>query len=537
MSDSLNTSSVIKIFSALLSAILLVLAAPPYDLWPLALIALVPLYLSIRKESMLRAGGLAWLTGTVAIAGASHWWQPLLKDFAHLSAPSSLGLTLAICAYQGLVFALWAAACVLLTRKFKVSWLLAGPLCFALAEVAVPFIFKLYLGITVWRAWPLIQIAELGGPAAVSALVVFINLIAAEVILAIHAHRMPGWAVKAGTFVLVLILAAGCIRALHIAYIQREAPQLRAGLVQPNFGVLSPQDRKRNGHKYIRTLRKATLNLSSQNADLIIWPETAWPYLFDQRMQREYPKGHPWQLRPGAKGQLLFGALTHTFGEDDVNNSVVLVSDTGAIAGRYDKSRLVPFGEYIPFSEKFPDRAKRLRKRLPQWPDIKPARSPQLLTDGKLRIGVLICSEDIDPAYVHQVARKNPNLLVSIVSDAWFGNSAAPGQHLALAAFRAVETRRYLARSTNTGVSAIVDAVGRLKLEGPLYQVKVGRPLPATALSDTIALLETFAIGPYTVKYFPYLCLTTLVIAIFSAPLRKRHKPANPVNRKKGMQQ
>jgi apolipoprotein N-acyltransferase len=536
MADGQNTSIGIKIFSALLSALLLVLAAPPYDFWPPALVALVPLYFSIRKESMWRAAGMAWLTGTAAIVGACYWWQPLLTDFAHLSTASSLGLTLAICAYQGLVFALWAAACVLLTRKFQVSWLLAGPLCFAVAETAVPFMFKMYLGITVWRAWPLIQIAELGGPPAVSALVVLINLIIAEVLLAIYERRMPGPAIKLGAFVIVLILAAGGIRALHLFYIQREAPRLQVGLVQPNFGVLSPQNRKRNGYRYIRMLRRATLSLSRQNANLIIWPETSWPYLFDRRMQREYPEGHPWELRPGSKGQLLFGALTHTFGGNDVYNSVVLVSDTGVIAGRYDKRWLVPFGEYIPFSEKFPELAKRLRKKLPHWPDIKPARSPQILKDGKLRIGALICSEDTDPDYVHQVAKKNPNLLVSVVSDAWFGNSAAPRQHLALAAFRAVETRRYLARGTNNGVSAIVDAVGRVKLEGPLYQVKIDRPMPATALSDTIALLETFAIGPHTVKYFPYACLTTLVIAILSARIQKRHKRANPANRQKRMQ-
>lgn len=79
----------------------------------------------------------------------------------------------------------------------------------------------------------------------------------------------------------------------------------------------------------------------------------------------------------------------------------------------------------------------------------------------------MICSEDIEPDYVGQLARSKPNQLVAIISDGWFGESAAPHQHLALATFRAVELRRDVVRATNTGVSAIVDAVGRVRVEGP----------------------------------------------------------------------
>ncbi|MCP4113709.1 MAG: apolipoprotein N-acyltransferase [Desulfobacteraceae bacterium] len=511
-----------KALLTLLSAFLIILAAPPFDLWPLAFVCLVPFYSGIRHSSPWLSAGLAWMMGFAAILGGSIWWVPLLENFASLSLISSLGLTIAICAYQSLVFAVWAGICSLLFCKWGLSWLLTGPLCIVLAEAALPFIFKLYLSVTIWRAWPLIQAAELGGPPAVSALIVLGNLVAAETVLAISKHCWPGSAVKLGALVFIFVLALGWIRAEHIATIRRKASVLKVGLVQPNFGIVSIKERKNNGDKYIRALRQATSGLAGQKSELIIWPESSWPYLFDRQMKHEYPPGHPWELRPGKKTKLVFGTLSHTFGGTDIYNSAVFLSETGLIAGKHDKVCLVPFAEYIPFSETFPEAAKRCRANLPLWPDIVPGEFPKVLSDGKLRIGSLICSEDIDMNFVHKIALQKPNLLVSLINDAWFGGSAAPRQHLALAVFRAVETRRELVRSTNTGVSAIIDALGRVQSEGPLIDASRNKPRQVTTLAGNVALLETFALGPYTIRFFPYGCLLILAAAIIGT--RKRRK-------------
>lgn len=523
------------IAAAISSAALLVLAGPPFDLWPLALMALVPLCLVLRQTSPLRAAGLAWLTGVLLYFGACLWWGPLLVRFAQMPSLASIGLAFAVSVYQAVVFALWAGASAFLVRRCHVSWLISGPLCFVLAEAIIPFIFKSYLAITVWRVWPMLQVAELGGPSAVGALLVLANLILAEVTIAVRRRRFPSKPARWAAVVCLLLVSCGWLRAVHIAAVRAEAPRLRVGIVQPNAGILSLEERKRHGRRLIERLREATIELGRRGAELIIWPESAWPYLFDRRQEREYPPGHPWELRPGVGGRLLFGTLTHAFGGLEVYNSAVLVQESGQITGSYDKARLVPFAEYIPFAKAFPAVEYELRVRLPEWPDISAADEPHILVDGDLRLGILICSEDLDMSYVHGIARHGPNILVVLASDAWFSDSVASYQHLALATFRAIETRRDLARATTTGVSAIIDSLGRISVEGPVAPVLQGRLSLATLLEGDVAMMDTFALGPYTIGFFPYASCLLLLMAIFEGrrwrgPTRNRIRRAQAMN-------
>jgi apolipoprotein N-acyltransferase len=296
---------------------------------------------------------------------------------------------------------------------------------------------------------------------------------------------------------------------------------LQVGILQPNFGIVPMEERKRHGEKYIRTLRQATHELGRQGADLIIWPESAWPFLFDRQMAKEFPAAHPWALRPGVGGRLLFGSLSHTFGGNIVYNSAVLVSDSGLIAGRYDKGQLVPFAEFVPLADRYPNWAKEVRKKTPLWPAITAGHGPQLLVDRELRIGPLICSEDIDPTYAHRLAKQQPNLLVSMASDAWFGDSGGASQHLALAAFRAIETRRDFVRATNTGVSAIIDALGRVRLRGPLYEITENGQQPPAPLTGEIRLLDITGFAPWIARFVPLLCLLGLACAIWQVRSKK----------------
>lgn len=503
------------ILLSIASSMLMVFANPPFDMWPLAFVGLIPLYFAVRNSSPLQAFGLTWLSVFIGFMTGCIWWVPLLSRFAHLSWIVSLGLTILACGYQAIIYALWALTCSFLNRRLGLSWIISGPLCIVLIESAVPFLFKMYLAILVWRAWPMMQVAEIGGPPAVSALIVLANLVLAEIILARNRRRHLIPAAKAGVAVFILVIAIGWFRAIYVDNIRNDAPKLNIGLLQPNFGIVSAKERALNGAKYVKSLQKATAKLAKQEVDIIVWPESSWPYLFDRKIEKEYPSGHPWELRGDFKGRLFFGTLTHEFGGSSIYNSAVLLSEAGEIKGVYDKHLLVPFGEFIPFKERFPEAARRCRERLPEWPEITRGESQALLVDKDLRIGSLICSEDLEMNFTHSVAMMKPNLLVSIASDAWFGDGAAARQHLAMAAFRAVETRRDFARGTNTGVSAIVDALGRVQLEGPLMDVPINKPLEPILLNGEVALLDVFAFGPYAVRFFPGLCMILLII--FSA--------------------
>ena len=105
------------------------------------------------------------------------------------------------------------------------------------------------------------------------------------------------------------------------------------------------------------------LEAGDRGAQLVVWPESAFPFLFDRAQTQIYPTGHPWDVRGRYRGKLLFGALSHPFGAAHVFNSAVLVGDDGAVRGTYDKVRLVVFGEYIPMRDRFPAWAARLRAR------------------------------------------------------------------------------------------------------------------------------------------------------------------------------
>ncbi len=165
----------------------------------------------------------------------------------------------------------------------------------------------------------------------------------------------------------------------------------------------------------------------------------------------------------GFRTPLLFGAIT---AEDDPDrdgekvyyNTALLLDRDGRVLGRYDKNYLLIFGEYLPLSDWFPF----LKDWFPEAGDFRPGRTVEVFELGETRIGVMVCYEDILPAFTRRLHARRPHLLVNITNDAWFGRTTEPYQHLALATFRAIENRRFLVRATNTGVSAVVDPVGRV---------------------------------------------------------------------------
>jgi predicted amidohydrolase len=160
---------------------------------------------------------------------------------------------------------------------------------------------------------------------------------------------------------------------------------------------------------------------------------------------------------------LLMGVLTSGPNPEDPErsldyNSSLLMSGSGQVLGRYDKNFLLLFGEYLPLAGTFPF----LRKWLPEAGDVTPGEDVAVLNSGPARLGVLVCYEGIIPSFTRKVAQQNPNILVNLTNDAWFGKTEEPYLHMQLAAFRAIEHRRFFIRSTNTGVSVAVDPVGRI---------------------------------------------------------------------------
>lgn len=211
-------------------------------------------------------------------------------------------------------------------------------------------------------------------------------------------------------------------------------------------------------------------------------------------------------VQRGFRTPVLLGALTYEpdpanpTGRPRLYNAALLIDAEGRVLGSYDKNYLLVFGEYIPFGDTFPV----LYDWLPEAGHFEAGTTVETFPFAGAQLGVMICYEDILPGFTSRLADKNPNVIINVTNDAWFGKTPEPYLHLALAMFRAVENRMWLVRSTNTGVSAYVDAVGRLR--------------HATRLEDAeIALLEVPMMdisSPYRRlgDVFSIACLLALVL-------------------------
>jgi len=147
-------------------------------------------------------------------------------------------------------------------------------------------------------------------------------------------------------------------------------------------------------------------------------------------------------------------------------NSAFLLRPDGVPAGRYDKVHLVPYGEYVPLRKIFPF----IGKLVVGVGDFRPGEGFHPIRGEGWNLGVLICYEGIFPEAARAYKREGATLLVNITNDAWFGRTSAPYQHLSMTVFRAVETRLYLVRAANTGISAIVDPAGKILSRTPIFE-------------------------------------------------------------------
>jgi len=198
-----------------------------------------------------------------------------------------------------------------------------------------------------------------------------------------------------------------------------------------------------------------------RNQDLIVWPEAAIPAPDD--WVGSYLEGLR-GLAAEMDVQLLVGILTHDRERDEYRNSLLAL---GEEAGAYHKRHLVPFGEYFPVPAFV--RSWMRMANLP-FDDITAgsARQRPLLARG-VPLAPTICYED---AYGAEQLSFLPEaqLLVNVSNDAWFGDTIAPHQHLQIARMRALETGRYMVRSTNTGITAIIDQRGRVRAVAPQFE-------------------------------------------------------------------
>jgi apolipoprotein N-acyltransferase len=455
------------------SGALLGLAFPPLDLWPLALVGLVPLLTDLETlAASARRGAAGWgsrafgagFAAGLLLYGALLWWIVLL-DAPALTIPwVRYPGTLAIVSFLALYVGLFAVSYVFVRARTGLpAPLAAGGLWTAIeilrgfGELGFPWGT---LGYVMVSFLPALQIAAVAGISGVTFWIAAANGLALPLL-----RRDGRTRVAVSTFVLVAALppALGALR-------MREAPlprTVRVALVQPNV----PNDEKwapeRRAEIFERMARLSRDGVA-RGAELVIWPETAAPcYLLKDREWRPWMESLAAELRtPFFVGVPDYQIVTEG-SEKRVTytNTGAFFDRAGRLAGRMDKIRLVPFGERIPFSQWVPYLAHLDFGEA----DFLPGKGPVVFDADGFRFGNLVCFEAIFSDLVRDYANAGADLLVNITNDSWFGAGSGAKQHENMAVARCVETGCGMARCANSGISTGVDACGRTFGETPLF--------------------------------------------------------------------
>jgi len=496
--------------AAMLSGLLLLLATPGLPGTPLlAWIGLIPLLRTIEHQPPRRAILAGLTTGMIFHTGLLYWIIIVLGRYGQLPLWLSLPALLLLAAYMSLYTALFAAGLARCKNIIPLTW--AAPLLwvgldFIRAHLLTGFPWQ-DLGYSQFQLLPIIQIADLCGHHGVTFLIVMTNCLLLALFRAgRNAKGSPParwWQTQLPAILLLAAaLAYGNLRLTQVENLAAKAAHLPTTVVQGNIA----QDQK-----WLPAFQEQTMttyleqSLEAMKAGpsrLLVWPETALPFFpMENRRFRELLT----ELTAHGDTCLLTGAphraSTGTPPTLQYFNSAMLFGPATP-STRYDKQHLVPFGEYMP-----------LRRLLPlpgplveSIGDFTPGTSSAPLPcPGGAKAGVLICFESIFPELARAEVEQGADLLINITNDAWFGRSTAPWQHLSMAVFRAVETRRSLARAANTGISGFVEPTGRLKNLSPLFATY--------ATTAALPLLTNQTIYLVYGHYFPLACL------LLTAPL------------------
>ncbi|SHI78352.1 apolipoprotein N-acyltransferase [Malonomonas rubra DSM 5091] len=448
------------IFSAA-SGLLLAAAFPRPDFYPLAWIGLIPLLLVMRKRPF--ASGFA--CGFSFFASVLYWLNLVMTTYGGLNWIFALLAYLFLIVYLALYFGAASWLSCSLEKHFKIPVLLSMPVAWVALEYLRGMLLTGFpwalLGYSQHDFSAAIQSADVTGVFGVSLLLVAFNCALAWIIR--QPRNRCAWLGLAGTLAMTVT---------HCGYgvwrqgqpLDLRLDQLQVALVQGNIDQAikwDPAYRQATLDKYLKLSQEA----GAGNLDLLIWPEAATPFF----LQEKTPQGEQVRQVPqGLQTNLLVGSPAYEKLADKnyrYYNRAYLLSPAGEDAGYSDKIHLVPFGEYVPLGRLLTF----INKLVVGVGDFAPGTVNPLSLNGH-QLGVLICYEVIFPELARDYVRQGSDLLVNLTNDAWFGRSSAPYQHLAMARFRAIENRIWLARSANTGISGFIAPSGKVTAASPLFK-------------------------------------------------------------------
>ena len=452
------------------SGVLLALSFPKFGHWALAWIALAPLLIAIAAAPDGRAAfRRGYLAGAISSAGLVYWTEAVVVQFGGLPLVVGLIVMTLLCLALALFPSLFAWMTWRWIQRFGGMALLLAPFAWVATEILrAHTLFRFswcLLGYSQQPNVTFIQIARYGAVYAVS----FVVACAGAVLAYLAVAKEPRARAGAACGLAVLLWAVGMYGSWVLGQPIASSGRVRVGLVQASIRQDEKWDPARAWDNIDRHVA-LTQQAAERGARLVVWPESAVPYLFDSRPDvaaplRQLAQAHRLHLLFGNddRDKLADGRLRYFVGAK-------MLDPSGELVLRYHKIRLVPFGEYVPLQPLLTLGGRYAAKLVDQVADFTPGSEHVVgLVDGH-PVGATICYEAIFPDMVRGFGANGAELLVNITNDAWYGRSSAPHQHLAMAAFRAVENGKYLVRAANTGISAVVDPHGRILERTPLFE-------------------------------------------------------------------
>ena len=461
-------------FLAALSGLLLWLSFPGGgEILPLLFVALVPLLCCLESGGARRAALCGLLAGVVHFMALLYWIIFVLGTYGGLAWYISIPALFLLALYMSCYFVIFAVLARAILKTFPAAaalWLL--PMLWMGLDWLRCIMFAGFtwmdLGYSLYKIPMAIQIADLFGHYGVTFLILVINML-----LFLLLKLRPSGRNLALLLVPVCILfgSAALYSQQRLAEVKKQladsaTPRITIGVVQGNIdqgSKWSPSQQASTVQTYLDLSRSL---MKEQPPALIAWPETALPFYpvnnkymgpisrLVQEQDIALLTGAPWyEILDRKDKKVLF------------YNSALLLGPDGDFHGKYYKTHLVPFGEYVPLQQYLPFLAPLVKA----VGDFRVGTIEHPITWKQAKAGILICYESVFPEISRQWVKTGANVLINLTNDAWYGKSSAPYHSLAMAVFRAVETRRSLVRSANTGISTFITPAGTIELQSELF--------------------------------------------------------------------
>ncbi len=504
-------------------------SASLFSIWLGALgwICFVPLLTAVSGKTGRQSLILGMISGTVMNLVSLYWLVGTLNRFGEFPVPVSAAIVVIFCIYSSLqfgIFTFYISRVELLEKKTFPSALIIS-FAWVVAEFFFPVLFPYGIGVSQGYYPQIIQIVDTLGIHFLGFVMFFTNVSLFYIVSGIREKKVHSPA----TIILCIatvaaVLVYGSLRIDQIEGFLSTQSRIRVAVVQANFDYAE----KAMENELEITERHREMSEKLTGADIVIWPETSVQYWFPaeepvyaiDQARKVVPEGHNSHFLIGGLSYMESPELSADGLPDEEDfkkyNTVFLVDPRSNILNTYSKTRLFLLGEYFPLINQ---ELRFLKRIFPMIGDLSPGEKLAILEipEKNIRIGPLVCYEDIMAEISREYVAMGANLLVNLTNDAWFGKSRAPFQHLLLSIPRAVETRRYLVRSTNSGVSAVVSPTGKIELSTDIFTEenlesevvlidslhtlysKVGNLFVWTALGITaLFAVKTYLSGKYT---------------------------------------